>query len=42
MPASIVRSAFQYAADMRVPFCAFLGDTCVTLVLTDELQVRDL
>lgn len=39
LPPSIVRSAFQYAAEMRVPLCAFLGDTCVTLELTDELQV---
>ncbi|BDA50944.1 probable endoribonuclease YbeY at N-terminal half [Coccomyxa sp. Obi] len=38
LPPSIVRSAFQYSTDMRVPLCAFLGDTCVTLEMTDELQ----
>ncbi len=39
LPGSIVQSAFQYSVERGVPLCAFLGDTCATLRMTDELQV---
>ncbi|EIE27200.1 HAD-like protein [Coccomyxa subellipsoidea C-169] len=38
LPGSIVQSAFQYSVERGVPLCAFLGDTCATLRMTDELQ----
>ena len=36
----MVRDAFTYAEKHGVPLCAFLGDTCATLRMTDELEVR--
>jgi hypothetical protein len=39
LPASIVEEAFQYASGQHVPLVAFLGDDCVTLRMTNELQV---
>lgn len=36
----MVREAFEYAQAQGVPLCAFLGDTCVTLRMADELRVR--
>ena len=40
LPRTVVREAFAYAEERGVPLCAFLGDTCVTLRMTDELRVR--
>ena len=39
LPPSVVREAFQYSLEQNAPLCGFLGDTCVTLRMTDELKV---
>ena len=36
----MVRAAFEYAQETETPLCAFLGDECVTLRMTEELLVR--
>lgn len=36
---SIVRAGFEYATREEVPLCGFLGDDCVTLHHTPEIQV---
>ena len=35
----VVKAAFEYAQETETPLCAFLGDKCVTLRMTDELLV---
>ena len=35
----MVEEAFKYAQETKTPLCAFLGDDCVTLHMTDELLV---
>ncbi len=37
---AVVAAAFDYAERTGTPLCAFLGDTCSTLRLTPELEVR--
>ena len=36
----MVRAAFELAAERNVPLAGFLGDECVTLRMTPELEVR--
>lgn len=36
----MVEEGFRFSTDQRVPLAGFLGDTCVTLFLTDELEAR--
>ena len=36
---SIVRAAFEYSVREHVTLCAFLGDHCITLKHTPEIQV---
>lgn len=40
LPAGVVRAAFEFAAERNVPLAGFLGDECVTLKMTPELEVR--
>ena len=42
LPSGVVRAAFEYAAERNVPLAGFLGDECVTLRMTPELEVRQL
>lgn len=39
---SIIRAGFEYATREQVPLCGFLGDDCVTLQHTPEIQVYQL
>ena len=39
---SIVQAAFEYSLRENVTLCGFLGDECVTLKHTPEIQVRQL
>ena len=39
LEASIVKAAFEYSSREDVTLCAFLGDDCVTLKHTQEIQV---
>ena len=36
----MVSAAFKYAKEHDVPLSAFLGDTCATLKMHPELEVR--
>lgn len=38
----MVRAAFEFAAERDVPLAGFLGDECVTLRMTPELEVCQL
>ena len=40
LPSAVVEAAFRYSLEQDVPLAAFLGDDCVTLRQTPELQVR--
>ena len=40
LPPEVVRAAFEFAAERNVPLAGFLGDECVTLRMTPELEVR--
>lgn len=36
----MVEQGFTFSREQNVPLAGFLGDTCVTLSLTDELEAR--
>ena len=38
LPREVVRAAFEYAAAEDVPICGFLGEECVTIKQTPEIQ----
>ena len=40
LPPKVVEEGFRFSTEQRVPLAGFLGDTCVTLFLTDELEAR--
>ena len=40
LPSKVVEEGFRFSTGQRVPLAGFLGDTCVTLFLTDELEAR--
>ena len=42
LPRAVVSAAFEYAAATGVPLAGFLGDECVTLRMTPELEVLPL
>ncbi len=39
LPRAVVSAAFEYAGATGVPLAGFLGDECVTLRMTPELEV---
>ena len=40
LPSKVVEEGFKYSIDQKVPLAGFLGDTTVTLFMTDELEAR--
>jgi hypothetical protein len=40
LPSRVVEQGFTFSREQNVPLAGFLGDTCVTLFLTDELEAR--
>ncbi len=39
LPRAVVSAAFEFASATGVPLAGFLGDECVTLRMTPELEV---
>ena len=40
LPSKVVEEGFKYSTERKVPLAGFLGDTTVTLFMTDELEAR--
>ena len=39
LPPAVVRMGFDYSMQHDVPLAGFLGDECITLKMTPELEV---